>query len=115
MNPTRCRDGAAAVLIGLILFCVAWEIWLAPLRPGGSMLALKVLPLLLPLFGVLRGKVYTFKWSVLLIWFYVFEGITRAMTDQGLSRWLAGGEIALCLAYFGLAACYVRRLGKAAA
>ena len=47
---------ASASLIALVFLCVAWELWLAPVRAGGSTLALKALPLLLPLFGVLRGK-----------------------------------------------------------
>ena len=99
---------ACATLIALILLCLAWELWLAPLVPGGSWLVLKVLPLLAPLFGVLRGRRYTFQWSTLLIWLYAAEGATRAMTDSGLGARLAVAELALSLTYFAAAVAYLR-------
>ena len=99
---------ACAAMIALILLCVAWELWLAPLRPGGSWLALKALPLLAPLFGLLHGKRYTFQWSTLLIWLYVAEGAARAMTDPGLSARLAFLEVLLALAFFAAAVLYLR-------
>jgi len=99
---------ACAAMIALILLCVAWELWLAPLKPGGSWLVVKALPLLAPLFGLLHGKRYTFQWSALLIWIYAAEGATRAMTDSGLSAKLAAVELGLALAYFGAAVAYVR-------
>ena len=77
--------GAVGFLTALIALCVAWELVLAPVRPGGSWLVLKVVPLLAPLFGVLRGRRYTFQWSTLLIWIYVVEGAVRAWSDTGLS------------------------------
>ena len=100
--------GACVALIALILVCVAWELWLAPLRPGGSWLVLKALPLLAPLFGILHGKRYTFQWSTLLIWLYAAEGAARAMTDPGWSAKLAVVELALALAFFGAAVTYLR-------
>ena len=59
--------GACLSLLALIFLCLAWELWLAPLRPGGSWLALKALPLLLPLLGVLKRRRYTYQWSSMLI------------------------------------------------
>jgi uncharacterized membrane protein len=102
------RVAASATLIALILICLAWELFLAPLRPGGSWAVLKVLPLLAPLFGVLRGKRYTYQWSTLLIWLYVAEGAARAYADRGLSAELALAEAILSVAYFGFAVAYVR-------
>ena len=99
---------ACAAMIALILLCVAWELWLAPLRPGGSWLALKALPLLAPLFGLLHGKRYTFQWSTLLIWLYVAEGSARAMTDAGLSARLAVIEVVLAVGFFAAAVAYLR-------
>jgi len=99
---------ACAALIALILLGVVWELWLAPLRPGGSWLVLKVLPLLVPLFGVLHGKRYTFQWTTLLIWLYAAEGAARAMTDGGTSAKLGVIELALAFAYFGAAVTYLR-------
>lgn len=99
---------AVACLVALIFLCVAWELFLAPVRPGGSWLVLKVLPLLAPLFGVLRARRYTFQWSTLLIWLYVAEGAVRAWSDSGLSARLGAIEVGLALAYFGAAVSYLR-------
>ena len=100
--------GAASSLVALIFLCVAWELFLAPVRAGGSWLVLKALPLLVPLFGVLHGKRYTFQWTTLLVWIYFAEGVVRAWTDAGLSARLAVAEIALSLAYFACAVAYLR-------
>lgn len=64
---------AITSLIALILLSLAWEGWLAPVRPGGTLLVIKALPLLLPLFGILRGKVYTYQWASMLILLYFTE------------------------------------------
>jgi len=99
---------AAASLISLILLCVAWELWLAPLRPGGSLVALKALPLALVLPGVLAGRRYTFQWSSMLILAYLAEGATRAWAETGLSRTLAWLEIGLAAAFFVAAVSFAR-------
>ncbi len=112
MNPAAPRRIASASLIGLIFLCVTWELWLAPLRPGGSWLVLKVLPLMLPLFGILRGKVYTYRWSTLLIWLYFTEGVVRAWSDTGLSGQLGMLEIVLSLVFFAATALYARNSSK---
>ncbi|HEX8988802.1 MAG TPA: DUF2069 domain-containing protein [Rhodocyclaceae bacterium] len=100
--------GAAASLIALFLLCLAWEWRLAPLRPGGSTLVVKALPLLLPLFGILRGRRYTHQWTSLLSLAYAMEGIVRATTETGTSRWLAIAELLLALALFGTTTFYAR-------
>jgi uncharacterized membrane protein len=102
------------VLVALIALCLAWELWLAPLRPGGSLVALKALPLVLALPGILGGRRYTFQWSSMLILAYFAEGATRAWADAGLSRTLALAEVALSLAFFAAAVSYAR-LTRAAA
>jgi uncharacterized membrane protein len=102
------RRAAWGTLLALILLCLAWELWLAPLRPGGSLIALKALPLLLPLPGILRGRRYTFQWSSLLILAYFAEGATRAWSERGLSQLLAGAEIVLSLIFFAAAVAYAR-------
>jgi len=111
MIPPAARRAnlvASASLIALIALCLAWELWLAPLRPGGSWLALKALPLLLPLFGILRGNRYTHQWGGLLALLYLLEGITRTMTDQGMMQVLAAVEIVLALTFFASTLAYVR-------
>jgi len=115
MTPNPLLQRIACVcLVLLIALCVAWELWLAPLRPGGSWLVLKVLPLLLPLRGVLKRDNYTMQWSVLLIWLYFTEGAVRAASDHGLSAALAGAEVGLSFLYFMCAAMYLRPLKQLA-
>ena len=82
--------------------------WLAPLRPGGSYLALKALPLTLALDGVLRGRRYTYQWSSMLILAYLAEGIVRAWSERGASQMLAAIEIAVSAAFFAAAVAYAR-------
>lgn len=95
-----CYFGAAGSLVILILLCVAWELFLDPLRPGGSWMVLKVLPLLLPLLGVLKRNIYTMQWSSMLILLYLTEGIVRATSDKGLSATLGMVEIVLVCVFF---------------
>jgi uncharacterized membrane protein len=101
-------------LLGLIVLGLLWELWLAPLRPGGSWLALKVLPLTLPLAGLLKNRMYTYRWLSLLVWVYFTEGAVRATSENGLSAWLAGGEVLLCVLLFVACSLHVRLRLKAA-
>jgi uncharacterized membrane protein len=105
---TLLRLAAATSLGALIVLCLAWELWLAPLRPGGSLLALKALPLVLPLAGVLQGRRYTYQWSSMLILAYFAEGVTRAWSETGLARSLACAEIGLSLVFFAAGVTYAR-------
>jgi uncharacterized membrane protein len=88
-QPRALRLAASAALMALIALCLAWELWLAPLRPGGSYLALKAAPLCLPLFGILLGRRYTYQWSSMFVLAYFAEGAVRAWTERGPSRTLA--------------------------
>lgn len=108
------RALAVGSLLGLIVLGLAWELWLAPLRPGGSWLALKVLPLLLPLAGLLKNRMYTYRWVSLMVWLYFTEGVVRAWGDPGLSAVLAGIEVLLCVTLFVACALHVRTRLKAA-
>lgn len=103
--------GASTSLITLILLCLVWEGWLAPLKPGGSSLVLKALPLLLPLFGILHGKRYTYQWASMFILIYFTEGIVRAWADSGLSSRLALLEIGFSVIFFISTIFYARLAG----
>lgn len=109
-----CYFGTVISLVLLIVLCVAWELVLAPLRPGGSWMALKVLPLLLPLRGILKRDVYTMQWSSMLILLYLTEGIVRASSDKGLSASLGGAEIGLVSIFFVCIVMYLYPYKKAA-
>ena len=108
------RRLAVGSLLGLIVLGLAWELWLAPLRPGGTWLAIKVLPLCFPLAGLLRNRMYTYRWVSLVVWIYFTEGVVRAYSDRAPSSYLALAEVALCLTLFAACALHVRlRLRKA--
>ncbi len=109
---------ATGSLLGLIVLSLAWELWLAPVRPGGSWLALKALPLCLPLVGLLKHRMYTYRWVSLLVWLYFTEGVVRAWSDRPPGHWLALVEVLLCLVLFTACAMHVRlrlRSARAAA
>ncbi len=102
------RWWAVASLLALIGLGLAWELVLAPIRPNGSWLALKVLPLCLPLAGLLKMRLHTYRWLSLLVWLYFAEGVVRALGDAPLSSRLAGAEIVLSLSLFAACAAHVR-------
>ncbi len=100
------RAVAVGSLLGLIVLGLAWELVLAP--TGNRTLALKVLPLAIPLAGLLKNRMYTYRWVSLMIWLYFTEGVIRAAGDRGISAWLAGGEVLLCVLLFAACAVHVR-------
>ncbi|MFS2033767.1 DUF2069 domain-containing protein [Polaromonas sp. CT11-55] len=112
MNKTEqidlTRRLALASLLGLIVLGLAWEMWLAPIRPGGSLLALKVLPLCIPLAGILKNRMYTYRWLSLLVWLYFTEGVVRAWSDRAPGNYLGLIEVVLCLTLFAACALHVR-------
>ncbi|MBQ0133055.1 MAG: DUF2069 domain-containing protein [Comamonas sp.] len=124
MNPTTShlpgsdvaatRWLAVGSLLGLIVLSVLWELWLAPLRPGGSWLVLKALPLCIPLAGLLKHRMYTYRWVSLVVWLYFTEGVVRAWSDAAPGNYLALAQIALCLLLFIACALHVRLRQKAA-
>ena len=103
------RWAATASLLGLIVLCLAWELVLAPLRPGGSWLALKALPLCIPLAGFLKNRMYTYRWVSLMIWLYFTEGVVRAWSDRPPSNWLALLEAVLCVVLFSACTVHIRQ------
>ena len=108
-SPKVFHIGAIGSLLVLIAWLVAWETVIAPLHPGGSFLALKALPLLIPLRGVLKRDIYTLQWSSMVILLYFMEGVVRAWSDTlALSRTMALGETALVCIYFLCALLYLR-------
>ena len=104
---------AVGSLLGLIILGMLWELWLAPLRPGGSWWVIKVLPLCIPLAGLLKNRMYTYRWVSMLVWLYFTEGVMRAWGDAWPSNGLAGLQILLCTTLFVAGALHVRVRFKA--
>jgi uncharacterized membrane protein len=100
------RGVAIGSVLALIALGLAWELWLAP--TGRGTLALKVLPLLLPLPGLWRNRMYTYRWLSLMVWLYFTEGVVRATSDRGIGAVLGLMELLLCLLLFAACAAHVR-------
>ncbi|RZF24591.1 DUF2069 domain-containing protein [Paraburkholderia sp. UYCP14C] len=118
LAPVQPKGAAARLatftLVAMIVLAVAWEWWLAPLRPGGSLLVLKALPLLSALPGVWRRRLYTLQWASMLILLYFAEGIVRGWSDHGLSARLGWLQAALAAIFFACALAYVGPFKRAA-
>jgi uncharacterized membrane protein len=111
----RLRRTAFGLALAIALLGAAWETLLAPLRPGGSMLVLKVLPLVLALPLLRHGHVRTFQWWSMLILFYLCEGVVRGMSDAGLSATLGWMEAVLAAAAFAAIIAYIREARRLSA
>lgn len=130
MTPQRRTDAAPAGLAGsgaglparltlwgvvaLLVLAVAWELWLAPLRPGGSLLVLKALPLLLVVRGLARGRRRSFQVTSMLVLLYLAEGVVRGMTDPQPAATLGWIEFALATAVFAAVLAHVRAENRSA-
>lgn len=114
LNPWYRRIAFIA-LLALFILCIVWELWLDPLRPGGSLYVLKALPLMFPLYGVYKGNLYTMQWSSMLVLLYIFEGSSRWFADTTiLSQRLGMVEFFLALCVFIACVLYVRPAKKLA-
>jgi uncharacterized membrane protein len=102
--PEVPRTGAARIaglgLVALTLLCLLWELLLAPIRPGGSWLALKALPLAVLVPSALRGTRRALQWLSLVLPFYVAEGVVRGITESGRHALVAWAAAILASATF---------------
>lgn len=112
--PPAAQWSAVGCLLALIALTLAWELVLAPARPGGSWLVLKVLPLLAPLRGLLHGRRYTAQWTTFLALGYFTEGVVRGWSERGAGQALALAEAALALALFVAVTVLARLTGAVA-
>jgi uncharacterized membrane protein len=85
---------ATAAFVDLFILCIAWEWFISPLRPGGSWLILKAIPLLFAIPGLWKGNVYTMQWASMLILLYITEGLVRIL-ETGANFWMAVLETTL--------------------
>lgn len=104
---------ATAAFIDLFILCACWEWFISPLRPGGSWLILKGLPLIFAIPGIWQGKVYTMQWASMLILLYVTEGLVRIL-ETGANFWLAVLETTLATVGFVCLLIYLKPIKKEA-
>ena len=104
---------ATAAFVDLFILCLAWEWFISPLRPGGSWLILKSIPLLFAIPGLWQGKVYTMQWASMLILLYVTEGLVRIL-ETGTNFWMALLETLLATTGFICLLIYLKPIKKEA-
>lgn len=104
---------ATAAFIDLFILCVCWEWFISPLRPGGSWLILKGIPLLFAIPGIWKGKVYTMQWASMLILLYALEGLVRIL-ETGANFWLSALETLLSIIGFVCLLMYLKPIKKEA-
>lgn len=113
-DMTKVQYWALWSLSALLLMGLAWEIWLAPLRSGGSWWALKVLPLCAPISGMLKARVYTFQYTSMLVLPYFAEAVMRLFDANVVSRWCAAMSLLASVSLFVACLAYVRGIRKGA-
>ena len=64
--------------------------------------------------GLLRWRLYTFRWVCLFVWLYAAEGAVRAWGDRPPGNALALVQVLLCIALFAACAAHVRLRLRAA-
>jgi uncharacterized membrane protein len=108
MPDSEWRRATVAALAALALLEFCWEMWLAPLKPGGSWMALKALPIVALWPGVARDKTRALQWTLLLLPWYFAEGVVRAFSEGGRHALCAIAATALSLTTIGCALNYIR-------
>jgi uncharacterized membrane protein len=113
LEKNRYQLIATAAFIDLFILCVCWEWFISPLRPGGSWLILKGIPLLFAIPGIWNGKVYTMQWASMLILLYITEGLVRIL-ETGTNFWLAVLETTFATIGFICLLMYLKPIKKEA-
>jgi uncharacterized membrane protein len=108
-GTARWHRWAVACVAALCLLEMLWELRLAPLRPGGSWLALKAVPLALLWWPMARGSRKARQAASLVLPLYAAEGIVRAVTEGGRHALVASMATALALAAFAAVLLSFRR------
>lgn len=94
---------AFGLSLAMVVYGIAWEALIDPIREG-SMLWLKVAPILPLLPGLLKGRVRRHQAMSLLIWIYLCEALVRIAAPQATEAWLSAGWLVLGLGVFGAVA-----------
>lgn len=113
MNSKPAQWMATTAFLTLIFFLIYRIGWLSPPKelPKFMVLILLVGPLMLPLRGILHGRLYTFGWAMFLALFYFTVGVLYAADTDG--RWQGILVALLSILWFTGSVIYVRKEGQA--
>jgi len=114
-NQSYIKLGRWLTLLGYFSLMAGLFTWHLILDPTAKHLIsiiifLQLGPLMLPLFGLLNGKLYTHSWSMYLAIFYFIIGVWYAGSSEDLMIGLF--VIATSLTFFTGTVFYVRYTGK---
>lgn len=98
--------------VALVVLTLLWDGYFVPLETGRVLLAVKLLPLLLPLRGIWSGRIYTYQYCSMLVLAYFTEGVMRLWDTVVLSRWLAAAEIVFSLVFFVACLVYLKQFKR---
>ncbi|WP_158770272.1 DUF2069 domain-containing protein [Paraglaciecola sp. L1A13] len=70
-----------------------------------------IIPILLPIRGLLAGKPYTYAWTNFIVMYYLLHGLTAVYAVEG-ERIYAAIEILLCVGLFSGCSFYARLRGR---
>ena len=112
-SSSALRPLALSAYLALIGWVALWHGVISPhphVSPIGVAIAW-MLPLLLPLIGILKGKAYTHAWANFILMFYFLHALTILWVDVG-ERWLAAIELVLTSFSFVCNVYYAKRKGQ---
>ncbi|MEX1082023.1 MAG: DUF2069 domain-containing protein [Halofilum sp. (in: g-proteobacteria)] len=108
-----CRALALTGHLLLLVLLLNWLTWLSPAErvPVSVMLLIVAAPLLLPLRGLLHGRIYTHAWASFLALPYFAFGVD-AIAAGVRPEWLGWAAVIASLALFTGATGYTRLRGR---
>jgi uncharacterized membrane protein len=97
----------------LIVWLVVWHFILTIDKPTSTLFTLLfwIMPILLPIKGLIEGKPYTHAWTNFIVMYYLLHGLTAVYAVEG-ERLYAFVEIILCCALFTGCSFYARMRGR---
>ena len=107
-SRNRRLNAARAAWLGLPVLTLLWDGVFAPLGTGRWLLVVKLLPLVLPLRGIVSGRVYTYQYCSMLVLAYFVEGVMRLFDAVPFSRVFAALEVLLSVLFYTACLAYLK-------
>ncbi len=98
--------------VGLMILTLGWDGIYTPLQTSWILVVIKLLPLILPIRGILSGRIYTYQYCSMLIMLYFAESVMRLWDLSFWSRALASIELILCVLFFVCCLKYLNHFKK---
>jgi|TARA_R110000868_G_scaffold401455_2_gene676941 uncharacterized membrane protein len=97
----------------LIVWLVVWHFFLTIDKPTSTLFTLLfwIVPILLPIKGLIQGNPYTYAWTNFIVMYYLLHGLTAVYAVEG-ERLFALVEIILCFTLFTGCSFYARIRGR---